>query len=627
MGLLTIMGLTACNDRFLDKLPLDQPTEVSVFTDHKNFQAYAWSLYATFPTIGYSEQQTDNISLNWTRNTGESDWIRGTVTVPPTGSGTAWAYYSYIRQCNLMLDNIDAPHSKLSEKEKAHWRSVGLFFRSYRYMTLLSQYGGVPWVEHVLDNTSEENYAARDDRDLVAEHILADLQYAEANIGDFDDGNNTITIDVVQALLSRFALLEGTWRKYHGLQQADKYLQECKRVSKSLIDRRPAVHGRYDDLFNSLDLSNTAGVLLYKEYNNAVGLTHSISINGTTNSEAARYEPTRDMMDSYLCVDGATRWNSPKFISDKVMEEEFANRDRRLWLQVCPPYTVNKTAGGWDTKWWYLENNPIANGVDSLTARSYIDNLRLLVGNERQKTLPFRQGYLGGILFSIPHYSFMRRSQPWYTSEFGYNTWKYYNAYLDLGTARNEETDKPIFRIEEVMLNYAEAMCELGEFSQAVADITINVIRPRAGVAAMNVSVIDASFDPSRDKGDGRYPGDYEVTPLLWEIRRERRVELFMEGFRFDDLRRWKKAHYALRQKKGQWVNKVKLRELNVKGPAFTRNTLNESAFTIDRSGDEGYLTYHEAQTHLWPEYYYLHPLPTDQLVLNKNLKQNPGWK
>jgi starch-binding outer membrane protein, SusD/RagB family len=624
---LAVITFTSCKRDFLVRTPLDEPTASSVFTTYDNFKAYAWSLYATFPTVNYSEQETDNISLNWTRNTGESPWIRGTVTVPPSTSGTAWSYYSFIRRCNLMLDNINAPYCKLTEKEKEHWKSVGLFFRSYRYFTLLSEYGGVPWVDHVLTDSSKENYAPRDSRDLVANNILADLQYAEKNIGDYNDGNNTITLDVIQAFMSRFTLFEGTWRKYHNLNNADVFLQECKRVSKDLITRRPAVNPRYDDIFNSISLAGMPGILLYKEYNNAIGLTHSISITGTTNSVSARFEPTRDMMDSYLCTDGKTRWNSPKFISDTMMEEEFANRDRRLWLEVCPPYTVNKTSYAWDPTWWYLENNVAVNAVDSLTARSYIDSLRTLVANVRQKTLPFRQGYAGGILFSIPHYSFMRRSQPWYSSEFGYNTWKYYNCYLDLGSQRNEETDKPIFRIAEVMLNYAEIMCELGQFDQSVADMTINVIRPRAGVAPMNVSEINDTFDPKRDKGDPNYAADYEVPPLLWEVRRERRVELFMEDFRFDDLRRWKKAQYSLRQKKGEWVNKLRLRMLNTKGPAFTRNTLNENAFTIDRPGNEGYLTYHDMQTHLWPEYYYLYPIPSDQLVLNKNLEQNPGWK
>lgn len=123
-----------------------------------------------------------------------------------------------------------------------------------------------------------------------------------------------------------------------------------------------------------------------------------------------------------------------------------------------------------------------------------------------------------------------------------------------MGSQRNEETDMPLFRVEEVMLNYAEAMCELGEFDQPVADRTVNKLRSRANVAPMKVAEINDSFDPKRDLGNPAYPGDYAVNPLLWEIRRERRIELFSEGFRFDDLRRWKKCHYALKKKLGMYV-------------------------------------------------------------------------
>ena len=232
---------------------------------------------------------------------------------------------------------------------------------------------------------------------------------------------------------------------------------------------------------------------------------------------------------------------------------------------------------------------------------------------ERQKLLPFRQGYDGGILGAVPHFDFYLENQPWYKSAFGYNNWKYYCCYLSMGSQRNEETDMPIFRIEEVMLNYAEAMCELGEFDQTVADATINKLRPRANVKPMKVSEINTAFDPKRDLGNTDYPNDYEVNPLLWEIRRERRIELFSEGFRFDDLRRWKKCHYALKKKLGQYV----------RSSDFAAGT----NVTIDGGGSEGYLEFHPKQNHLWPDYYYLNPIPRNERVLNPQLEQNPGWE
>ncbi len=95
------------------------------------------------------------------------------------------------------------------------------------------------------------------------------------------------------------------------------------------------------------------------------------------------------------------------------------------------------------------------------------------------------------------------------------------------------------FQVGEVMLNYAEAAFELGRFTQEVADATINKLRARGGTKNMTVGQIDADWDTKRDS---------DVAPVLWEIRRERVMELATEGFHFDDLRRWKKSGKSTQQ-------------------------------------------------------------------------------
>ena len=222
-----LVGLTGClNNDFLERTPLGDPTAETAFENYDNFKAYTWGLYETFGVPGYgAENSTDDISYNEARETSESAWIRGIVTVPDSRSGTAWDYYSYIRRVNLMLDHVDG--SRMSDLEKEHWRSVGYFFRSFRYFTLLSSYGGVPWVDHVLaDDETNVIQGPRASRDEIARHILEDLQYAEQHIKAEGDGANTINKSCVQALLSRFCLFEGTWRKFHGLEGADEYLDE-----------------------------------------------------------------------------------------------------------------------------------------------------------------------------------------------------------------------------------------------------------------------------------------------------------------------------------------------------------------------------------------------------------------
>ena len=151
-------------------------------------------------------------------------------------------------------------------------------------------------------------------------------------------------------------------------------------------------------------------------------------------------------------------------------------------------------------------------------------------------------------------------------------------------------------------MNYAEAMYELGQFDQSIADETINKLRKRAHVADMVLTDITTDFDPDRDQ---------DVNPLLWEIRRERRVELMGEGTRLDDLRRWKKGHYVNKQPTGVYLKDAS--EFNVKvmnGP----------------SNNEGYVYYFEKPIG-WLEHYYLNPIPLNQLALNPALEQNPGWE
>ena len=148
----------------------------------------------------------------------------------------------------------------------------------------------------------------------------------------------------------------------------------------------------YDDLFCSLELKDVTGVILYREYSDAVGVVHAVSIGGTT--ATSFYNPTRDLVDSYLCTDGKPRWTSDAYLGDKDIYDEFSNRDHRLWLHVTPPYRVDRSASStaWDNKWKFTDNSKDRSFIDSLTVRMGIG---YGTSKERQKLLPFRQGYDG----------------------------------------------------------------------------------------------------------------------------------------------------------------------------------------------------------------------------------------
>ena len=234
------------------------------------------------------------------------------------------------------------------------------------------------------------------------------------------------------------------------------------------------------------------------------------------------------------------------------------------------------------------------------TKQEYIDFMEEIGGSATGKSLPV-SNFVGYQVSGFPHFRNYPNGQGFLVTHLGFYFWKYYNRHVDNMALRSSTVDYLLFGIEEVMLNYAEAKFELGEFSQSVADATINKLRVRAVIPAMNVSEIDASFDLNRDQS---------VDPVLWEIRRERRIELMGDGFRFRDLKRWKKGEYVNKQPLGAWVKSSDYgSKLNILGGA-----------------DEGYSILF-AKPSGWMEKYYLEPIPTQEIALNPKLKQNPGWE
>lgn len=597
-------GLVSCNDDFLEVYPRDTQTEATAFVTADNFETYAWGLYSIFG--GYSDDTLgdDKNGGNLVSNAagGESDWAMGRYKVP--SSGGDWDF-SFIRRCNLMLDHIDG--SQMNEDEKKHWRAVGLFFRSHRYFQLLQKFGDVPWIEHVLSTDSEELYYPRDSRDMVAANILRDLKQAAADIREGGNGNNTVNTDVVNTFLSRFALFEGTWRKYHGLQDADTYLQAAADAALAVINTgKYSVNPSYDALFNSEDLTGVASIILFRQYTGGE-LGHNYTRRIRTGE--LTFEATKDLVDSYLCSDGKPISTSDVFEDapgeegkDRLREyDRFRNRDRRLYVTIVPPYNENMSDSK-DSEYKVM--------LDDADNASWTGTKRLPMTN-----------FKGQVCNSQPNLMESSNFTNWGKTHMGFCMWKYYNTTTPSTTANSDNTtDAPIFRYEEVLLNYAEAMCELGKFDQAVADRTINLMRrrPSCNVADMDVDAIAAagrSWDPALETG-GYY--NRAADPVLWEIRRERRLEFVGEGFAFRDIRRWKIADLVLNKRpQGAWIDR------NVYGGNLTLQDIDGN--TLPADAQYGYGAYFGKPSG-WLEHYYLYPLPLNNLVLNEALEQNPGW-
>ena len=595
-SLMLALSFTSClNDSFLDRTPIDKETEESVFTTYDNFKMYAWGLYKKDGTLNAYENypqsgdesdlmfdSNDPIGLGWANN----------IISPSNISNDSWSF-SYIRSVNIMLDHID--ESQMNDKDRNHMRALGYFFRAHEYFELMKLFGNLPWLEHtVTTGDTDILYGKQDSREIVANNILTNLLYAEENINPKGDGANTVNTNVVRALISRFGLFEGTWRKYHGAVDGvdgTKYLEASAKASENLIAQKLGLMANYDDVFNSLSLKEEKSILLYKEYlQNQALMGHDLT--QRTRNERL-WEGTKRLVEHYLCVDGKPISTSDEYDGDETIYDEFRNRDLRLYYTICPPYKVIK-----DGKNWKYTDNP--------QEREYIDFMNTLVNGDKQRKLLPAVGR--ELITQIPNFTSVK--VPGVDTQTGYYMYKYYNDYPGAIDNENQGTDAPIFRMGEVLVNYAEAMFELGKFNQTIADQTINELRKRAKVTPMSLTSITTDFDKLRDS---------DVDPILWEIRRERTVELMGSGFRFNDVKRWKKGNYFNLQPMGVKLNNTDEYDNNVTLIKSLYNGANQPRY-------KNCVTYTQKPTPGWHNKCYLYPIPLKQTVLNPNLDQNPEW-
>ena len=679
-GVAAMSVLTACNDSFLEKNPVGTLGESNAFQTYDNFKAYMYNCYGLFTdsriytnfsggTYYYGGQYSSDFyaGIMTNRDNSRNPYAYGTLS--QTTSSNNWNF-SYIRTINIMLSHLDG--SLLTDTEKAHWRSVGYFFHAWWYMELVARYGDVPWINTPLTDESPEAYGSRTPRAEVVDSIISRLEYAAANIGDTSkDGDNCLTANAIKAALSRFLLREGTWAKYHGLNEPwEAYLQKCMTVSKELMQAYPTLHtgnginkypgAGYDEVMTSEDLSTVPGVIMYKQYLDPL-VRHRFS--DLIHVEAHRCDAPQHTVDMFLMKNGKPIANANSDFQGgegKDLWDYYENRDPRLYINFCPPAQAkiaNHAAPDNVTtfkKWTFWQAGEKLNGGSFTITDEYVEKFRRYIdilgpnvfcengtGDESigVKRLP-GHNWGGSMTHSSPNISHWSQTDNYMRCWTGYYFWKHFTMWEVGSNDHYQTSDKPIFTIEEVLLNYAEAAYELKKFDQNVANMTINKLRERVGVATMVVSEIDANFDPNRDKGTAAWTKgydsktNYEVDPVLWEIRRERMVELMGQGFSFYDVKRWHKApYYVNRQPCGAWVTATDLPYGNGRytGDFVDYNAIQRDgkASVLDKSVGQGWIYTYEAPLSVgsgWNDIFYLEMIPQDQINLNENLEQNPGY-
>lgn len=557
----TIIFTTACED-FLDRSPLDQVASSDYWRTPKDLQLYMNNFYS----IWGGDTRTDALYLDaYSDNNIQETFyslLAGTRVVPASGGNYS---FSRIRNVNYFIEHyqtVDLPWEQIR-----HYVGEAYFYRAYFYFNLVYYFGDVPFIDKLLDDESEELYAPRSSRNVIIDFIISDLDMAiSALFSKGDAPNMRLTKEVALLFKSRVCLFEGTWEKYHsgtpfgvsGSEGID-YLRLASNAAKQIIDG--GLHNIY------------VGGNPEQDYYRLFG-----QIDYSTNPEVmfwkkwdmslgqVRWQPsvwghgfglTKGLIDSYLCKDGLPTAKSPLYVGDNNLVEVVTNRDPRLEQTIYLP---------WDPV-------SVIDGDTAFFEKADID--------------------LSGSYLCTTGYQLKKHSNRWgeHLSENHYQC----------------ETGSIFFRYAEVLLNYAEAKAELGEINQIDLDISINKLRDRVDMPHLKLDNI--AIDPNWD-----FP---TLTPIINEIRRERRVELAIEGLRLMDLLRWR-AHDIFKDK----------RSLGAKFVQSDYPTMKPgSNIYLD---NEGYIDIHQKSLPngygFKPERDYLYPIPSVELTLNSNLKQNPGW-
>lgn len=576
--LATAVSFSSCDD-FLTRDPQDTVTDVPSFWNNEENLRTSFLDYYTYFFPGYQSgwNRADNFAetnvADWTDDNAQEVATLFTKVAPTTDADN-WNFEK-IRNMNLLLSRIQS--SSLGEEAKNHWSGVARLFRAMEYAKLVQKFGDVPYYDAVVGSTDNEQlYRARDPRTTVMDKVNEDLAFACANIR-VNDGTKGLTVNraVAQGFASRIMLFEGTWQKYHAnnTAKAAEYLKAAKDYAAALMQTNAySIAPSYKSLTTSDDLAGNPEIIMYRSYVENV-VMHSLM--SFQNTEHEMSSPSRSFVDAFLTKNGLPIHQAGNTdYKGKEYAKEIQNRDPRLADNIDE------------------ESGLRLNGVAAVYAASGY----------------YANRYVNKDLINKPG-----------------------------GMSSTNTTDAPVMKLNEVMLNYIEAAAELADLgqytlTQADFDKTINAIRDRQSTQmphltlagnALKVNGVEIN-DPDRDA---------TVKPIIWEIRRERRVELAYEGLRFNDLRRWGKLEYAdmTKNKKlnmGAWINKADYPE---NAEALAKITLCDENGNIV-TGNEGYIMpiTEVAKMRVMADKDYLYPIPVDQITMYENhgfkLTQNPGW-
>lgn len=491
-----------------------------------------------------------------------NNYSAGNNSIPSTDENYK-QLYKRIYYVNLLLQKAAdfEPQADIAEP-----MGEAYFFRAYLYFELVQMFGDCIYTAEPVDVDSEILYGPRTNRVTVIRNCIADLKAAVELLPDSPSADGRVCDYTAWSLISRIGLYEGTWQKFHDGDAAAsaEFLTDAAEAAKEVMDSdqyelfySDALGGRdsYRYMFVLEDVQcNPAGLTKSSNSEYIFARRHDetlkpIGLNITHGCLNNAYRPTYKLASMYRCQDGLPISISPLFMGENGENTDFDNRDNRMNGTMMMNGQRNwNNDGEWRISW---------DEEDEADDRCMIADRRVNSGFANYKWATERQV-----------------------------------------ADESEGYDYPIIRYAEVLLNYAEAVFELnGSITDEQLDASLNLVRHRSNpeMTALSNDLVNTNGLDMRE-----------------EIRVERTVELFLEGFRIDDLKRWKTAEDEMPG--------------DLLGIKYT-GTWYETNWTDmpNQTNSDGYIILYTGRT--WNERNYLLPLPSDELQLNPELGQNPGWE
>lgn len=582
---LTALAVVLNGCKKLDQIPQDTATKEAVFGSEKGLELYANSFYKLLPSASDAHKK-DEMS-DYAARSQAPDFLVDGAYGPRQSNGWDW---DGLRNINYFLENNN--NNKVSAAVRLQYNALARFFRAYFYYTKVRRFGDVPWINKTFKVDDPDLYKGRDKRSLVMDSVLADLNYACNNISRISDNSRSlITKYVALGFKSRVCLYEGTYRKYHdeaGLTgSSEQWLRESADAAQKVMTE------------GGFSLNTSGGDLAYRNlFISTAPVAGEVMLAAVTDANLSVYN------------DANWWWTSATYGARISFTRMFIN----TYLNIDGTPFTNRA------------------GYQTLVFKDEVK------GRDKRLQQTIRMGDYkrinGGALEAAPPiFSYT------YT---GYQPIKYVLDDTKYDGGGQNINSIPLMRYAEILLNYAEAKAELGTFTDADWTKTVGALRQRAGITG-GLSNKPVTADPYLQTV--YFPGISDAA--LLEIRRERGIELSLEGLRFDDIVRWKKGDLMTKVWNGFYVPGLNVpMDLNDDGkpdvcfyqvmpanPVAGVNYINVAPtinggpnpqrLSNDTSGE---LTWLSTTKRVFEQKNYLYPIPESDRLFNPKLGQNPGW-